>query len=184
VTAELERLIASCAKQEPVAGAECDAPLQRLARKQVLLAVGEGRHEATHVYLCESLTRRGRERDPWRCASGLTHADDTLHTVEFDHQVIAIGAGEHLRLVDERGYPPKGLIKVGAGGALDLHADGYVAARRLTIDRGASLSAAEMSTGRRVLLFALFRHGERWVRKHVWVVRQPSPDAGSPTPKR
>jgi len=174
----LAALIRRCAAEEPDPSADCGSGLQRLAKQEALLEVGGIRHKATHVYFCEELTRRGRERDPWRCESELTHADDTLHTTEHDHPLVALGAGERIRLVTEAGHPPAGLIKVGVGGALDLHADGYVAARRLTVDRGASLTATEIPAGRRTLLFALFRHDDRWVRKHVWVVRQPAADAG------
>lgn len=170
--AELGALLVRCAEQEGSRSAECDEPLQRLAKKLTLLEVGAVAHPATHVYFCQDLSREGRERDPWRCASAVTQADDTLHTTEFPHEVVELPVAVQLRLVDGRRTAATKLIKVGVGPALELHSGGYVAARRLDVAAQGGLSIADIPESKHVLLFALYRHDAHWVRKHVWVVRR------------
>ena len=164
-------MLERCATSEGARPAECDEPLQTFAKKMTLLEVGTTRHRATHVYFCRELTRKGRERDPWRCQSAVTEADDTLHTTEGEFDPIELSAPAALRLFEPRPGPASGLIKAGFGPALELHADGYVAARRLTAAEDGTLALPNAPPNRTLLLFALYRHDERWVRKHVWVLR-------------
>ena len=183
-TSDLNDVLRRCAEREGASAKECDEPLQRLAAPLVQLDIAGSRHEATHVYFCRQLERQDRERDPWRCASSATHADDTLHTVEFDHHLVDLPAGTKARLVAADGRGPDDLIKAGAGPALQMHVDGYAAARRLNVTADGAIPVAEIPTGPRCLLFALYRHDATWVRKHVWVVQQRAADAGTPHGRR
>lgn len=149
----------------PFGGAErIDAEIQRLAKEQLRLELDGVARPATHVYVCRELSGP----NGWRCVSGVTHADDTIHTTEFDHEV-ASARSNKARFVDSSGKSVADLFKVGAGEPGRMHGQGYAHVSVLGVD-GEGRFDAPLSK-EPWLVFAVVRGTEGWFRKYVWVVR-------------
>jgi len=143
--------------------------VQQVAGGLVLLEAGGKRWSAAYVTICQKLGGPHR----WRCPNSLWgSADDTIHLTEVGRTrpPISWAASARARLVDHRGRPASGLLRLAVGSPAEMHKRGYAAARSLP-HRGGSVRLTVPTVNGPRLVFAVFADPSGLFRKHVWIVK-------------